>query len=275
MNPRRLGVFSLSAAPLRLPPTQRAPKFGVTHSRYPGLNPYLLGLTITFLNLLDSETREHSLRVAQLASELVCHLSDDARVPELLYVSGLAHDVGKLFVKRSVLLKPDALSGQDIQVLRQHPRLGSELLARYGFPDEIIGVARYHHERFDGQGYPYGLSGYQIPLAARVLAVADAFDAMTSARCYRSGISAERAAREIVRCAGQDFDPRVVSALTTVAARRGQAAPQWLNLSLKNFSTTRSMKGPSWSRSSRFSTPANSRKAVREASSQTPLALTE
>lgn len=212
--PAASGATAKSHTSLKQPPTQPA--------------TYFWGLASTFLSLLDTKTREHSLRVAQLARQLMQELSPQTQLPEQVYLGGLVHDVGKLFIPRAILLKMDALAPKEIQLVRQHPQRGSDLLARYGFPQEVVTMARYHHEYYNGAGYPFHLAGNRIPFAARVLAVADSFDAMTSARCYRKGVSVERALAEITGCAGKNFDPHVVRVLTTILSpqkRLGQEDP--------------------------------------------------
>jgi putative nucleotidyltransferase with HDIG domain len=193
---------------------------GRIHSHFRDSGSFAWGAATALLYLLDPETRQHSLRVARLASELAQTLSDDPQWSELVYLGGPTHDVGKLFIPRSTFLKPGSLSAMDVAALRQHPRLGAELLTRYKFRPEIVSMARYHHERFDGSGYPNGLAGRSIAFTACLLAVVDAFDAMAYSRCYRSGASWKRALAQIKKSAGKDFDPLIVQALDSSLQRK-------------------------------------------------------
>jgi putative two-component system response regulator len=127
-------------------------------------------------------------------------------------LAGDLHDVGKIGVPDSVLNKPGRLTEEEFEQVRKHPETGARILEPLIDDPLVLGVVRWHHERWDGLGYPDGLAGERIPLPARVLAVADTLDAMTSRRAYREGLSWEVALSEIRRCAGTQFDPAVVAA---------------------------------------------------------------
>jgi HD-GYP domain-containing protein (c-di-GMP phosphodiesterase class II) len=137
--------------------------------------------------------------------------------PELAATEGighayLLHDIGKIGIPDAILLKPDRLTPDEMLVVRAHPRLGEELIRRLRcLPPLVREVVACHHERWDGHGYPRRLRGPWTPLAARIFAVADTFDAMTHARPYREAMPAEAALTEIERCSGTQFDPHVVS----------------------------------------------------------------
>ena len=120
------------------------------------------------------------------------------------------HDIGKVGVPENILCKDGPLTTEEWDVMRSHPLVGADIVAPMGFLAETVTLIRHHHERFDGSGYPDGLRGESIPLAARIFAVADAFDAMTSDRPYRDSIGVERALHEIRGGAGSQFDPEVV-----------------------------------------------------------------
>jgi len=139
------------------------------------------------------------------------------------------HDVGKIGIPDAVLFKPGPLDDEEWIQMRLHPVVGSQLIERgngdMGLGDElpiVVTTVRYHHERLDGSGYPDGLKGDNIPIASRIIAVADAFDAMTTDRPYRKAFSKEQAMREIIRCAGKQFDPSIVNAFVYALANENR-----------------------------------------------------
>jgi hypothetical protein len=144
----------------------------------------------------------------------------DDRV-EVLRFAGILHDVGKLGVPTRLLRKEGPLTPDERRVIELHPEYGHEMVRGIGFLGEARAAILHHHERLDGRGYPYGLSGGQIPELARVVAVADAFDAMTSTRSYRRARPVTTAVEELRRCAGAQFDPRMVRALARALDRHG------------------------------------------------------
>jgi putative nucleotidyltransferase with HDIG domain len=145
---------------------------------------------------------------------------DDERV-EVLRFAGILHDVGKLGVPTRLLRKDGPLTPEERRVIELHPEYGHEMVRGIGFLGEARAAVLHHHERLDGSGYPYGLMGAQIPESARVVAVADAFDAMTSTRSYRRARPVPAALEELRRCAGAQFDPRMVTALVRALGREG------------------------------------------------------
>jgi HD-GYP domain-containing protein (c-di-GMP phosphodiesterase class II) len=160
----------------------------------------------------DPYTRGHSVRVAQMALEVGTRLGCDQVRLGLLHLGGALHDVGKLVVSQTILGKPGPLTDDEVAQVRAHPEAGARLVAldralRPAFPSVL-----FHHERWDGGGYPTGCAGVQIPLEARILAVVDCFDAMTSDRPYRAALAPDEAATEVDRCAGTQFDPDVAVA---------------------------------------------------------------
>jgi putative two-component system response regulator len=122
------------------------------------------------------------------------------------------HDVGKIGVPDRILTKPGSLTEEEFAIIREHVDRGYEIAANVLALSSVTDAIRYHHERFDGSGYPTGLAGESIPLHARIVAVADAFDAMTSGRSYQPAVSMDEAKLELLRCAGSHFDPRCVEA---------------------------------------------------------------
>jgi diguanylate cyclase (GGDEF)-like protein len=160
----------------------------------------------------------HSWIVGELAERLAETLGLDSLQIELIRLAGRLHDLGKLAVPEEILRKPTALTDADRLVLQRHPQIGFRMLEPLGV-EPISHWVLHHHERFDGTGYPDGLAGRVIPLGARILFVADAFDAMTEERVYRSARSPEEAKAELRRCAGTQFDDELVEAFLTMLAR--------------------------------------------------------
>ena len=157
----------------------------------------------------DPATRGHGARVAALAEAVAVGLGwSEARIEGLRLGSRL-HDVGKLAISLRVLRKPGPLDELELRLVRTHPLVGARLVGSAVQARRALPYVLYHHERWDGGGYPTGRAGDDIPVEARVLAVADAYDAMTSARPYRRPISAELALEEVERCAGTQFDPDI------------------------------------------------------------------
>jgi HD-GYP domain-containing protein (c-di-GMP phosphodiesterase class II) len=164
----------------------------------------------------DAYTGKHAERVAAYGLELARHVDPAlAEDPEVEF-GFLLHDVGKVAIPDGILHKPEPLQEPERGVMERHPVIGWKILAGIGFLDHARLIVRHHHERWDGQGYPDGLKGEEIPLAARVFAVADALDAITTDRPYRPGVPFPAARAEIAAGAGTQFDPTVVAALDKV-----------------------------------------------------------
>ncbi len=168
----------------------------------------------------DAYTSKHAERVTAYALEIAralgIRLSDTAEME----FGFLLHDIGKVAVPDAILYKPGALSDEERALMRRHPLVGAEIVRGIEFLGSAADVVRSHHERWDGQGYPDGLAGEQIPLAARVFAVADVLDALTTERPYRPASPMSVARETIVREAGRQFDPTVVKAFCSVPAER-------------------------------------------------------
>ncbi|MFD1657899.1 HD-GYP domain-containing protein [Streptomyces caeni] len=173
------------------------------------------------VDIKDGYTRGHSERVGQASMMIARELGmDDERV-EVLRFAGILHDIGKLGVPTRLLRKDGPLTPEERRIIELHPEYGHEMVRGIGFLGEARSAILHHHERLDGSGYPYGLMGTQIPECARVVAVADAFDAMTSTRSYRRARPVAAALRELERCAGAQFDPAMVRALIRALERWG------------------------------------------------------
>jgi HD-GYP domain-containing protein (c-di-GMP phosphodiesterase class II) len=174
------------------------------------------------LDARDDNTAGHSARVAAMAMAIAreMNLSDsDARS---VYYAGLLHDYGKIGVRDDVLLKPAALTPEEYEHVKQHPQHTYRLLSKIRFPEDLADiplVAACHHERWDGSGYPRGLKGEQIPLGSRIVAVADAYDAITEERCYNEPMAPEAALGELKLRSGSYFDPEVLDAFTSYFER--------------------------------------------------------
>ncbi|MEN8651023.1 HD-GYP domain-containing protein [Streptomyces sp. 21So2-11] len=173
------------------------------------------------VDIKDEYTRGHSERVGQASVMIARELAMDEERVEVLRFAGILHDVGKLGVPTRLLRKDGPLTPQERRIIELHPEYGHEMVRGIGFLGEARSAILHHHERLDGSGYPYGLSGRQIPEFARVVAVADAFDAMTSTRSYRRARPVGRAVEELGRCAGTQFDPEMVAALIRALDRHG------------------------------------------------------
>lgn len=160
----------------------------------------------------DAYTRGHSQRVGRYALAIGRQLRLTDHDCEQLYLAGLLHDLGKIGVPDHVLLKPGRLSPEEFDLIKMHPEIGYRILEPIAELAFALPGVLHHHERLDGRGYPHGLAGEQIPLMARILAAADAYDAMTSSRTYRTAMSNERAREILGEGAGMQWDPQVVAA---------------------------------------------------------------
>jgi putative nucleotidyltransferase with HDIG domain len=158
----------------------------------------------------DPYTRGHSDRVRRMSMKIAIHLGFAEDQLESLEYGALLHDIGKIGIKDEILQKHGALTSQEYQYIQEHPLIGVKIVEGVDFFKDKVSMIRHHHEHFDGNGYPDGLVGEAIPLAARVIAVPDAFDAMTSMRPHRESISLEEVLSEMERCKGKQFDPMVL-----------------------------------------------------------------
>lgn len=173
------------------------------------------------IGLKDRYTRGHSERVGRASVMIARELGMTGEQQEALRIAGTLHDVGKIGIPTRLLRKDGRLTPEELRTIRLHPEYGHEMVRGIGCLAEARAAILHHHERLDGTGYPYGLKGRDIPECARVVAVADAFDAMTSHRSYRRARPVPRAVEELRRCAGTQFDPAMVRALAAAVEREG------------------------------------------------------
>jgi HD-GYP domain-containing protein (c-di-GMP phosphodiesterase class II) len=170
------------------------------------------------VELRDNYTGQHTQRVTDYSLLLADEMRLPAQERYQLQIGTPLHDIGKIGIDDAILRKPGRLTEGEFETMKTHTTLGASMLTALLNLAPMIPIVKHHHERFDGKGYPEGLRGEQIPLSARIVAVADAFDAMTTDRPYRRALPTERAFLEIMQAAGTHFDPRCVEAF--VQARR-------------------------------------------------------
>lgn len=180
-----------------------------------------LGVLCQAVETKDFYTRGHSERVARGSALIAREIGMRTERVEAIKYAGMLHDVGKLGVPTRVLQKTGNLTEAEYAAIQLHPLRGLEIIREIGFLDEALAGILHHHERIDGRGYPMGLAGDEIPEFARVLAVADAFDCMTSTRSYRGARTVAEAVVELRRCSGSQFDPAFVAALVAAVERDG------------------------------------------------------
>ncbi len=161
---------------------------------------------LTALKCKDDYTYGHSLRVARYSKVLGAELNFDQDQLFRLELAAIFHDIGKIGTPDEVLLKPGRLNADEFEIMKKHPVESAEILKNFQFFHDLIPGVLHHHERIDGRGYPHGLKNDDIPLFARIIIIADTFDAMTSTRAYRNALTAETAIKEIEDCSGTQFD---------------------------------------------------------------------
>jgi HD-GYP domain-containing protein (c-di-GMP phosphodiesterase class II) len=164
----------------------------------------------------DRYTCGHSERVALLASRLAQALGLDGSQAERVHICGLVHDVGKIGVPESVLMKPGKLTDEEFAIVKLHPEIGHRIIRGIPIMDDILGGVLHHHERWDGRGYPHGIAREEIPLFARLIGLADTFDAMSSTRSYRGAVPRAKVLEEIAGNAGTQFDPELTQLFLTL-----------------------------------------------------------
>ena len=168
----------------------------------------------TAIDAKDKYTHGHSSRVAEYAREIARRAGYTEAQQREIYMMGLLHDVGKIGVPDAIINKPSRLTDEEYAAIKTHPVVGSQILEHIADYPELVTGARWHHERFDGRGYPDRLAGEDIPEVARIIAVADTYDAMTSNRSYRGALPQQKVREEFERCAGSQFDPRFAAIMT-------------------------------------------------------------
>jgi hypothetical protein len=183
---------------------------------YADLQDLLMGVLHALTATIDAKdpyTCGHSNRVAIISKRLAESMGLPAQRVQQIYLAGLMHDIGKIGVPESVLCNPGRLTPQEYEAVKKHPALGAKILGGIRQLDDVIAGILYHHERLDGRGYPQGLHGDEVPLDARIIGLADCFDAMSSDRTYRKALPLEAVVDEVRKCAGTQFAPEVVAHL--------------------------------------------------------------
>lgn len=171
-----------------------------------------LGALASALDAKDRYTKGHSDRVALYSVEIARALKLPEDKIEIIEHMALLHDIGKVGISGEILCLPGKLTDSQFEQIKQHPIIGANILKNIRDMESATDLVRYHHEKFNGTGYPYGLKGEQIPLEARIITLADSFDAMTSDRSYRKAMTMEEALEEVKRSSGTHFDPKIVEA---------------------------------------------------------------
>ncbi len=164
---------------------------------------------VSAIEAKDAYTQQHSTRVTEYAVRIAEKVGCCAEDIEMLRSTAPLHDIGKIGIQDHILNKPGRLTDEEFDMIRSHPMIGVNIVAPLGLDDQELAIIRNHHERWDGRGYPDRLEGEAIPLVARILAVADSFDAMSSDRAYRSALPLDVCFDEIRKNSGTQFDPRI------------------------------------------------------------------
>lgn len=197
---------------------QLADELVVANGRLEKANLSFATALVATLDARDRYTAGHSAAVADHARAIAARLGLDERQQQLVHLAGLVHDIGKIGLPAGLLEKPGALTLDERRQMEQHPVIGERILSNVDTYMEVAAAVRHHHERVDGNGYPDGLSGSEIPLLARIIAVADAFDAMTSDRPYRDAMPTRVARLRLAQAADSQFDTTVVAAFEALLA---------------------------------------------------------
>ncbi len=185
-------------------------------------NQGLIEILAAVIDARDMYVYGHSIQVTAYAVAIAEELGLSREEQEMIRKASLLHDIGKLGISEEILSKPGAVTEDELDILRQHPSIGAEILGQMEELKELAAIVASHHEFYNGQGYPHGKKGEEIPLGGRILCVADALDAMLSDRPYKAGVSLDQALEEIKRNAGVQFDPQVVETLLRVAGKVGK-----------------------------------------------------
>ncbi|MFZ2959693.1 MAG: HD domain-containing phosphohydrolase [Candidatus Ozemobacteraceae bacterium] len=168
----------------------------------------------------DSYTHGHSERVTELSVALGKEINLNKTDLENLRIASVLHDIGKIGIPENILNKPGRLTDEEFEIIKSHPELGIRILKKVEFLVTVVPIIRHHHERYDGRGYPDALKAEEIPFAARIITIADSYDAMTSDRPYRKAMELEAACSEIMRCKGSQFDPELTEAFVKMMNRQ-------------------------------------------------------
>lgn len=178
----------------------------------------------------DSYTKNHSDRVSYYSLMIARKLELSNEEIEIVKDGGLFHDIGKIGIPDAILQKTTKLTDEEYDDIKNHPSIGAHILAPAKIFEKIIPMVKHHHERFDGRGYPGGISGENIPLFARIVTIADSFDAMTSDRSYRPRFTLYKALEELERCKGTQFDPALVDIFVEEVKQNKEKIEQDLNI---------------------------------------------
>jgi len=195
----------------------------------------MLQSMILALDLREKETGFHSYRVTEYTLTLANRLELNHTALTDIAKGALLHDIGKIGVPDSILLKPDKLNDDEWELMRKHPVFGHDLVKRIKFLGDSSDLILYHHERFDGGGYPFGLRGADIPLGARIFSVTDTLDALTSDRFYRAAVTFDEARDTIARASGSQFDPAIVGKFLEIPTREWTAIRDSIETSGPNY----------------------------------------
>ncbi len=171
---------------------------------------------VAALEARDLYTRKHSTRVAKYAHKIAAEMGCTEEELDIINFAGCLHDIGKIGIRDDILLKPGPLTAEEFEKIKEHPVIGADIVSKLGLWDREMEIIRHHHERFDGKGYPDGLKGKQIPKLARILSVADSFDAMASDRAYRKKMEHSKIIVIIQENSGSQFDPEAVDAFLCI-----------------------------------------------------------
>jgi putative nucleotidyltransferase with HDIG domain len=181
----------------------------------------LITTVLRTLSLRDKMTARHSAAVARYAREMARHLGLDENEQDRIHTAALLHDIGKFIFPDTILMSDKRLTAEEFAIVKRHPEQGARIVRRIEGYEDIAEIILSHHERFEGGGYPYGIAGEQIPLGARIIAVADTYDVMTARDSYRAPVTPAEAMAEIRRVSGSQLDPMVVMAFLELMEARG------------------------------------------------------
>ncbi len=229
----KAGAFDYITKPFRLEVVGHAVSKALEHQSLLRANRQLqenslhvLEAMVKILEQRDFYTAGHSRRVTFWADAIAEAIMLDAHSRRIIHLGSLIHDVGKIGIDDAILRKPGRLTCEEYEVVKSHPERGVQIIEPLEFLQETIPVIRHHHERYDGSGYPGCLAGEAIPLSARILTIADTFDAMTSSRAYRQALSNQTAIGELLRCRGTQFDPELVDVFLTLNPQAAATEPE-------------------------------------------------
>lgn len=190
------------------------------HSKFYG---YTLELLLNILSMKSVEITEHCIRVSRLACAIGESLKLSNKEMEDLYISSILHDIGKIFIEDEILNKPSKLTNREYEIIKTHSMKGFSIMKRIEELNNVSKIILYHHERYDGKGYPCGIKGKESPLLSRIISVADAFDAMTSTRYYKVTLSFDEAVEELKEHRFTQFDGDIVDSFIACINSRKSA----------------------------------------------------